>query len=141
MYILRWPALPPSQHLLNTRKTCEICSKLTIKTPEGRYWLWTYFTTFSSVSIVGFEQADFALPIQTFYSMLHVMSTYHFSLHLHKKWSFALKVHQCRSGTLPTFLCLHKNNMPKVSHSNIFYFLRFAHRRYVTRLITNIHRQ
>ena len=34
----------PSQHLLvqsnsrNTRKKCEICSKLTIKTPERRHW-------------------------------------------------------------------------------------------------------
>ena len=35
----------------NTRKRCEICSKLTIKTPER-----TYFTPFSSVSIVAFEQ-------------------------------------------------------------------------------------
>ena len=37
----------------NTRKRCEICSKLTIKTTERRY-LWTYFTPFSSVSIVDF---------------------------------------------------------------------------------------
>ena len=25
----------------NTRKRCGICSKLTIKTPERRHWLWT----------------------------------------------------------------------------------------------------
>ena len=46
-----------------TRKRCEICSTLTIKTPDGHdvFWcfyslLWTYFTPFSSVSIVHFEQ-------------------------------------------------------------------------------------
>ena len=45
----------PSQHLLvqsnsrNTRKKCEICSKLTIKTPERRHW------HSSTVLIVNFE--------------------------------------------------------------------------------------
>ena len=43
-----------------TRKRCEICSMLTIKTPERRQWrmsmLWTYFTPFFSVSFVEFEQ-------------------------------------------------------------------------------------
>ena len=33
----------------NTRKRCEVCSKLTIKTPEG---------PFSSVSIADFEQVN-----------------------------------------------------------------------------------
>ena len=37
----------------NTRKRCEICSKLTIKTPER-----TYFTPFSSVSIIDLEQVN-----------------------------------------------------------------------------------
>ena len=37
----------------NTGKRCEICSKLTIKTP-----LLSYFPPFSSVSIVDFEQAN-----------------------------------------------------------------------------------
>ena len=42
-----------------TRKRCEICSKLTIKTSKRHHWrhycqLWTYFTPFSSVSIVDF---------------------------------------------------------------------------------------
>ena len=36
----------------NTRKRCEICLKLTIKTPERR------FTPFSTVSIVNFEQVN-----------------------------------------------------------------------------------
>ena len=37
----------------NTRTKCEICSKLTIKTPERRY-----FTPYSSVFIVTFEQIN-----------------------------------------------------------------------------------
>ena len=37
----------------NTRKESEMCSKLTIKTSERRQL--TYFTPFSSVSIVDFE--------------------------------------------------------------------------------------
>ena len=37
----------------NTRTRCEICSKLTIKTPERRY-----FTPYSSVFIVNFEQIN-----------------------------------------------------------------------------------
>ena len=46
----------------NTRTRCEICSKLTIKTPE----LWTYFTPCSSVSIVNFVKAawDLAFLLQ-----------------------------------------------------------------------------
>ena len=49
----------------NTRTRCEICSKLTIKTPERRQaslwylncYLWTYFTCCSSVFTVNFEHA------------------------------------------------------------------------------------
>ena len=41
----------------NTRKKCEIYSKLTIK---------TYFTPFSSVSIVGFEQLNVSCCINYF---------------------------------------------------------------------------
>ena len=37
----------------NTRTRCEICPKLTIKTQEQHQW--TYFTPYSSVSIVNFE--------------------------------------------------------------------------------------
>ena len=48
----------------NTRIRYEICSKLTIKTPERRHWRHsgvfivnlTYFTPCSSVSIVNFER-------------------------------------------------------------------------------------
>ena len=42
----------------NTRKRCEICSKLTIKTTERRHWPRIYFTSFSIVSIVDFEQLN-----------------------------------------------------------------------------------
>ena len=39
----------------DTRKMCEICSKLKIKTPELLIY---YSTPFSSVSIVEFEQVN-----------------------------------------------------------------------------------
>ena len=50
----------------NTRRRREICSKSTIKTPERRYRLRsdvlivnsTYFTRYSSVSLVGFVQIN-----------------------------------------------------------------------------------
>ena len=53
-----------------TRKSCEICSQLTIKTPKRRQWcqlrrsgvfivlFWTYFTPWSNVSFVNFEQIN-----------------------------------------------------------------------------------
>ena len=50
----------------NTRTRCEICSKLTIKTPERRHWRLishlpvSYFTPCSSVSIVNFEKVNAA---------------------------------------------------------------------------------
>ena len=50
----------------SSRTRCEICSKLTITTPERRqpsFWcpecyLWTYFTPCSITSIVNFEQVN-----------------------------------------------------------------------------------
>ena len=39
-------------NIRNTRTSCEICSKLTIKTPEWRYW------RRSGVFIVNFEQVN-----------------------------------------------------------------------------------
>ena len=43
----------------NTRKRCEICSKLTIKSPERRHWLTlNIFHTFFCVSVVNFEQVN-----------------------------------------------------------------------------------
>ena len=41
----------------NTRVWCEICSSLTIKTPE-QHWRRTYFKPCSSVSIANFEQVN-----------------------------------------------------------------------------------
>ena len=55
----------------NTRTRCEICSKLTTKTPERRHWrrsgvysinlehLVPHFTPCSSVYIVDFEQVNY----------------------------------------------------------------------------------
>ena len=37
-----------------TRKKCEICSKLTIKSPERRRRCFTCFTPFPGVSVVDF---------------------------------------------------------------------------------------
>ena len=47
----------------NTSKRCEICSKLTIKTPDDVVLVFlsltlTYFTSFSSVPIVDFKPAN-----------------------------------------------------------------------------------
>ena len=47
----------------NTRKRCQICSKLTIKAPEQRHLAFLLLTlkkfhAFSSVSIVAFEQEN-----------------------------------------------------------------------------------
>ena len=53
----------PSQHVpaesyqRNTRTRCEICSKLTIKTPERCHWR-TCCTRCSSVSFVNFEHVN-----------------------------------------------------------------------------------
>ena len=41
----------PKVNNRNTRRRCELCSKLTIKTPEQR----PYITPYSGVSIVNFE--------------------------------------------------------------------------------------
>ena len=51
---------------VNYRNRCEICSKLTIKTPERRHWrrpgafllTLNIFHTFFSASVVGFEQVN-----------------------------------------------------------------------------------
>ena len=44
----------------NSRAMCEICSKITIKTPERHQWhqLWADFTPCSWVCIVDFEQVN-----------------------------------------------------------------------------------
>ena len=56
--------IPVGNYMFNvnntdTRKRCEICSKLTVKTQERRQSrLWTYFTPCSSVSTVNFRQVN-----------------------------------------------------------------------------------
>ena len=41
----------------------------------------------------------------------------------------------------PVSLCLQKNNMPKDSHYNTVYFLRYTDPRYLICLFTNIQKQ
>ena len=43
----------------NPRKRCEICSKILIWTAERHRYLWTCFISFSSASIVDYEQVLF----------------------------------------------------------------------------------
>ena len=63
----------------NIRKRCETCSKLTMKRSERRLtylipfdvlkYFWTYFTPFSTVSVVDFEQVNISCDVP-FISML-----------------------------------------------------------------------
>ena len=52
-----------------------------------------------------------------------------------------LKVHECRFENLSIRSYSHENNLPKIWHLEIFYFLRYAHVRYVKCLFTNIQKQ
>ena len=54
LHVQSQPATTFKVNNRNTRTRCEICSKLTIKTPE---W-WTYFTSCSSVPIGNFYQVN-----------------------------------------------------------------------------------
>ena len=64
----------------NTRKRCEICSKLTIKTPERRQWRLMFslltlnmFHIFSIVSIVDFEQVKVSWVVHSALSIFKSM--------------------------------------------------------------------
>ena len=72
---LHYACINPAKNYLfkvsnrNSRKRCEICTKLTIKTPERRHWrrsgifivnIEHIFIPFSSVSIADFEQVNVA---------------------------------------------------------------------------------
>ena len=46
-----------------------------------------------------------------------------------------------KSTNLPIFLSSYENNMFKILHNNTFYFLRYAHVKYVESLFTNIQKQ
>ena len=75
--VLTVQSLPENIYLLkvtnkSTRKRCEMCSKLTLKTPERRQW--TYFTPFCSGFIVYFEQVNVSWVI-TWYSSRKQIST------------------------------------------------------------------
>ena len=69
----------------NTRTRCEICSNLTIKTPERRQ----YFTTCSSVSIINFEHviAGWECPLSSVYSLIYPLSHSLFRNRFENDWS------------------------------------------------------
>ena len=50
-------------NIRNTRTRCEICSKLTIKTPEGRHW------HPSGVFIVNFEHISYLVLVFVFLTL------------------------------------------------------------------------
>ena len=69
----------------NSRKRCETCSNLTIKTQERRptsmtsFWcfnclIWAYFKPFCSVSFVDFEQVNVSLVSALVNQSFHVNS-------------------------------------------------------------------
>ena len=88
---------PPNIYLFkvsnrNTSEKCKICSKLTIKTPKWHHWgssgvffclLWTYFTPFPSISIVGFEQVNISWVI--LFSLVNYFPINFIRLYLIKK--------------------------------------------------------
>ena len=69
----------------DSRTMCEVCSKLTIKTLKRRQWrsafwclyyqLWTYFTRFSLIYIIDFEQVNDRLAWKS------LINPYHFCKH------------------------------------------------------------
>ena len=80
----------------NTRKRCEICSKLTIKTPEQRQW------RRSGVFNVNFEHiSHFFLVFLLLTSNKYMLANYHWiimsiyfpnSITKHRRWSFQLLI-------------------------------------------------
>ena len=66
----------------NSRKRCETCSKLTIKRSERRLmylipfdvlkYFWTYFTPFSTVSVVVFEQVNINCDVPLYFNAFPV---------------------------------------------------------------------
>ena len=64
----------------NTRKRCEICSKLTLKTPERRYWLLLltlniFHTFFLVFFFVNFEQVNFSWVVSTYFGSSRLRHT------------------------------------------------------------------
>ena len=63
LFFKAWSLCPADNYMFkvnrNVKTRYEICSELTIKTPDRRRWCCrTYFTPCSSVSIVNFEQVN-----------------------------------------------------------------------------------
>ena len=98
----------------NTSERCEICSKQTIKTPKQRHWcgsgVWTYFTPFSSVSVVAFEQLNV--------SWEKTKSSAKISLKKQWFWSFQW------NGNLYQFLCLKKIIIKQKKKKLVWGYLR-----------------
>ena len=143
----------------NTRARCEICSKLTIKTPGRVHWrrsgvfivnfenIW-HMKTFQNVSIVNFEQVNTGWVIADF-------ETFHnfYDIGLGGSW-FVGWLHKSTpnggifKGTLMQIwkftnisVFVWKEYVLKILHLNTFYFLRYARLRYVKSLFTNILKQ
>ena len=85
------------------QQRCKICSKLTIKRPERRQWNRTYFTLFSIVSTIDFEQANvscvfndeqvFSEYITSFYRKLFLVESSGLKLEKvssQKSWKFVI---------------------------------------------------
>ena len=64
-----------------------------------------------------------------------------FKSHYYLIMVIRLKVNQCRYENLLISLSSYENNMPKVSHCNTVYFVRYTHPRYMKCLFTNIQKQ
>ena len=97
---------------------CEICSKLTIKTPEPRHWRRTYFTLFhifpvnferishfSDVSIVDFKQINTGWVAQLHEAKVSLGKYFHGSGRTSK----------CKSN------CRHVSFLPKHKNRTIIY--------------------
>ena len=84
----------------STRKRCEICSKLTIKTPNGTTFIvlvslllsWTYFTPWSSFSILTLNNF---MPADNFCIHFRVYRGVHF--HIFHIFSHFKEEHSCKT--------------------------------------------
>ena len=89
----------------NTRTRCEICSKLSIKTPERSHW------RRSGVSIVNFEQLNAGWLTSTLFKLsLFLIADFVHSNFEHINLVFINNfelLFVCCKLTQPTFTCLH----------------------------------
>ena len=88
-YVLKLRSIPADNHIFkannrNIRKRCEICSKLTIKTPERHlasfcclyFYFWTYIIPWPSVFIVNLEQVNASWDSVSIVSMFYFIYWY-----------------------------------------------------------------